>query len=232
MSASQAVLRVLTSLKEVVDNVQVQFALGNQPKLTSTNSKINFITSMQACHSSIASRHAGITNTCRHHACILAQIYTCMHSAHVVHLQVPCRCKPCCVSIAVLLSHKSVSLTITLQAEPDKNFAKNAVKSIQAACPTSLCLTLHHYAQVHADTQSQGPLSRIDNLMKQEYHGATRMVSRHDFLDGVRAMMVDKDKSPKWDPNDLAAVSDEELNSILEPMPQELELAWKEQVLL
>ena len=106
------------------------------------------------------------------------------------------------------------------------------MESIQAACPTSLCLTLHHYAQVHADTQSQGPLSSIDNLMKQEYCGATRMVSRHDFLDGVRAMMVDKDKSPKWDPKDLSAVSDEELNSILEPMPEELELAWKEQVLL
>lgn len=106
------------------------------------------------------------------------------------------------------------------------------MKSIQAACPTSLCLTLHHYAQVHADTQCQGPLSRIDNLMKQEYCGATRMVSRHDFLDGVRAMMVDKDKSPKWDPQDLTAVSDEELNSILAPMPQDLELAWKEQVLL
>ena len=106
------------------------------------------------------------------------------------------------------------------------------MKSIQAACPTSLCHTLHHYAQVHADTQSHGALSSIDNVMKQEYCGATRMVSRHDFLDGVRAMMVDKDKTPKWDPKDLSAVSDEELNSILEPMPEELELAWKEQVLL
>ncbi|KAL3158196.1 hypothetical protein ABBQ38_010452 [Trebouxia sp. C0009 RCD-2024] len=118
------------------------------------------------------------------------------------------------------------------QAEQDKDFAKSAMESIQAACPTSLCLTLHHYAQVHTDTQSQGPLSSMYNLMKQEYCGATRMVSRHDFLEGVRAMMVDKDKSPKWDPKDLIAVSDEELNSILDPMPADLELAWKEQVLL
>ena len=119
-----------------------------------------------------------------------------------------------------------------LQAEQDKNFAKNAMSAMEGACPTSLCLTLHHYAQVHADTQSQGPLTSIHSLMKQEYCGATRMVSRHDFLDGVRAMMVDKDKSPKWDPNDLSEISDEELTSVLEPMPKDLELAWKEQVLL
>ena len=58
------------------------------------------------------------------------------------------------------------------------------------------------------------------------------MVSRHDFLDGVRAMMVDKDKSPKWDPKDLSKVTDEELEDILDPMPTELQLGWEEQLLI
>lgn len=106
------------------------------------------------------------------------------------------------------------------------------MQSMSAACPTSLCLSLHHFAQVHADTQSQGPLSDIYTLMKQEYCGATRMVSRHDFIDGVRAMMVDKDKKPKWDPKDLSKVTDEKLQSILDPMPKELELGWREQLLI
>ena len=119
-----------------------------------------------------------------------------------------------------------------LQEQRDKDFAKNAMKSISAACPTSLCLTLQHFAQVHVDTQSNGPLSDIYTLMKQEYCGATRMVSRHDFIDGVRAMMVDKDKNTKWDPKDLSKVTDDALNSILDPMPKELELAWKEQLLI
>ena len=119
-----------------------------------------------------------------------------------------------------------------MQAEQDKDFAKDAMKSISAACPTSLCLTLHHFAQVHLDSQSGGPLSSMYNLMKQEYCGATRMVSRHDFVDGVRAMMVDKDKNPKWSPKELSEVADEDLDKILEPMLQDLELAWKEQVLL
>lgn len=106
------------------------------------------------------------------------------------------------------------------------------MQSISAACPTSLCLSLHHFAQVHADTQSQGALSDIYNLMRQEYRGATRMVSRHDFIEGVRAMMVDKDKKPKWDPRDLSNIVDAELESILDPMPKELELGWREQLLI
>ena len=40
MSASQAVLRVLMSLKEVADNAQVCFVLGHQQGPTSINSKI------------------------------------------------------------------------------------------------------------------------------------------------------------------------------------------------
>ena len=123
-------------------------------------------------------------------------------------------------------------MLLCVQAEKDKDFAKIAMKSMSAACPTSLCLSLHHFAQVHADTQSHGPLSNIYDLMKQEYRGATRMVSRHDFIEGVRAMMVDKDKSPKWDPKDLSQVSDEDLDSILDAMPKELELGWKEQLLI
>lgn len=119
-------------------------------------------------------------------------------------------------------------MLLCVQAEKDKDFAKIAMKSMSAACPTSLCLSLHHFAQVHADTQSHGPLSNIYDLMKQEYRGATRMVSRHDFIEGVRAMMVDKDKSPK----DLSQVSDEDLDSILDAMPKELELGWKEQLLI
>lgn len=99
------------------------------------------------------------------------------------------------------------------------------------ACPTSLCLTLHHYSQVHADTASEGPLSDMYHLMKQEYCGATRMVSRHDFKDGVRAMMVDKDKAPKWQPEELSQVDATAVKSILDPLPEDLQLAWKEQLI-
>ena len=57
------------------------------------------------------------------------------------------------------------------------------------------------------------------------------MVSRHDFKDGVRAMMVDKDKSPKWEPAELSQVDSAAVKSIVDPLPTELQLAWKEQLI-
>ncbi len=52
-----------------------------------------------------------------------------------------------------------------------------------------------------------------------EYRLATRMIRRHDFVEGVRAIIVDKDQSPKWDPPSLAEVSDELLQSLFAPLP-------------
>ena len=52
-----------------------------------------------------------------------------------------------------------------------------------------------------------------------EYRLATRMIRRHDFREGVRAVIVDKDQSPKWEPPSLAEVSDGLLQSLFEPLP-------------
>ena len=54
--------------------------------------------------------------------------------------------------------------------------------------------------------------------MRQEYAIACRVATRHDFTEGVRALIVDKDNSPKWDPPTLARVTDAMLDDIFAPM--------------
>ena len=44
--------------------------------------------------------------------------------------------------------------------------------------------------------------------MRQEYRIGARVVQRHDFLEGVRALIVDKDNAPNWNPPALAGVTD------------------------
>ncbi len=55
--------------------------------------------------------------------------------------------------------------------------------------------------------------------MKQEYAIAHRILQCHDFLEGVRAVIVDKDNAPRWSPATPQDVSDGLLNAIFAPLP-------------
>jgi enoyl-CoA hydratase len=55
--------------------------------------------------------------------------------------------------------------------------------------------------------------------MRLEYRIAVRMTRRHDFIEGVRAVIVDKDGAPRWDPADLGGVTDAMLDEIFAPLP-------------
>jgi enoyl-CoA hydratase len=55
--------------------------------------------------------------------------------------------------------------------------------------------------------------------MAMEYRIGARVVQRHDFLEGVRAVIIDKDNAPRWNPPKLEEVTDEMLDSIFAPLP-------------
>ena len=59
--------------------------------------------------------------------------------------------------------------------------------------------------------------------MKQEYAIGAHVVGRHDFLEGVRALIVDKDNAPKWNPATPEGVTDELLDEIFAPLPEHSE---------
>ena len=59
----------------------------------------------------------------------------------------------------------------------------------------------------------------FEDEMRQEYAVATRVVQRHDFAEGVRALIVDKDNAPRWQPATLDAVSDHVIDQIFAPLP-------------
>ena len=55
--------------------------------------------------------------------------------------------------------------------------------------------------------------------MRVEYRIAARVVQRHDFLEGVRAVIVEKDNAPNWSPARLADVTPAVLDAIFAPLP-------------
>jgi enoyl-CoA hydratase len=55
--------------------------------------------------------------------------------------------------------------------------------------------------------------------MALEYAMATRVSRRHDFIEGIRALLVDKDNNPRWDPPTAEAVSDRLIDELMAPLP-------------
>jgi len=83
--------------------------------------------------------------------------------------------------------------------------------------PTSLKLT---FRQIR-----EGAVLDFDSCMRMEYRMVARVMEGHDFYEGVRAALVDKDQTPRWRPDNLAAVSDEEIARCFAPLgPAELAL--------
>jgi len=58
----------------------------------------------------------------------------------------------------------------------------------------------------------------FEDEMRAEYALASRVVRTHDFHEGVRALLIDKDNSPQWDPATPEGVDDEMLDVLFEPL--------------
>ncbi len=67
-------------------------------------------------------------------------------------------------------------------------------------------------------------MATFEDEMRQEYKVATRVVQRPDFVEGVRAVIIDKDNAPRWDPATPEDVSDHLIDRIFAPLPDEQ--AW------
>ena len=55
--------------------------------------------------------------------------------------------------------------------------------------------------------------------MALEYRLGGRVVRTHDFQEGVRAVVIDKDNAPRWSPAALPGVSEADLDALFAPLP-------------
>lgn len=78
------------------------------------------------------------------------------------------------------------------------DWAREQAAIIRRMSPTSCKLTLHGLRA--------GEGASIEACLKLEYRMVSGIKSGHDFYEGVRAQLIDKDRSPKWRPATLAEV--------------------------
>jgi enoyl-CoA hydratase len=68
-------------------------------------------------------------------------------------------------------------------------------------------------------------LGDFANNMRMEYRIASRVLTRLDFAEGVRAVIIDKTNDPKWNPATPEEVTEDLLDAIFAPLPADEE--WK-----
>ena len=66
-------------------------------------------------------------------------------------------------------------------------------------------------------------LTDFADNMAMEYRIGSRVVMKHDFIEGVRAVIVDKDNAPCWSPARVEDVTEADLSAIFAPLPAEEE---------
>ena len=90
-----------------------------------------------------------------------------------------------------------------------KIHARLAASGIAAARETAVVLASKSPTSVHVTLRalrSAADLPSLRAALDQEYRLAVRFHRSHDFLEGVRAQVIDKDRSPNWSPGELADV--------------------------
>ncbi len=101
-----------------------------------------------------------------------------------------------------------------LAARAGDPFAARLAKDLAAKSPTSVKLAL---AQMRL-----GRGLDFAGAMALEYRIVSRVAKGHDFYEGVRAVIIDKDNAPRWRPATLPEVTDAMVDAYLAPLPDEL----------
>lgn len=96
------------------------------------------------------------------------------------------------------------------------DWGKAQLATLAAKSPTSLKVSLRQ-------VRTGSGLATFAENMAMEYRLGGRIVRSHDFQEGVRAVVVDKDNAPQWSPAALADVSDAHLDSLFADLPADQE---------
>jgi enoyl-CoA hydratase/carnithine racemase len=88
-------------------------------------------------------------------------------------------------------------------------WAKATLAQLQPQSPTSLALTSRHLREAAGK-----PLAEV---LATDYRIAQHLLDGHDFLEGIRAFIIDRDEKPAWQPASLGEVTPALIDSLFAP---------------
>lgn len=113
-------------------------------------------------------------------------------------------------AIDSIFALESVEAILAALDAEGTDWAGETATTLRTKSPTSLKVT---FRQIR-----EGAGLQFDDCMRMEYRMVNRIVAGHDFYEGVRAAIIDKDGAPKWQPADLAGVGDSAVDAYFAPL--------------
>ncbi len=92
-----------------------------------------------------------------------------------------------------------------------------AAEAIASMSPTSLKVTLRALREARE-------LPSLERCLEMEHRISSTFLDTPDFIEGVRAAVVDKDRQPKWNPADLESVNHADVERFFVPRQGDLQL--------
>lgn len=115
-----------------------------------------------------------------------------------------------------LFNQTSMKDLLNSLEKENTDFTRQTLEILKTKSPTSLKVVLKALRLAKE-------LSFKD-CIKLEYRLALEFIKRVDFAEGVRALLIDKDKTPQWNPSSLAQVSSQAVDAYFAPRDDELNL--------
>ncbi|NXD68442.1 HIBCH protein, partial [Eolophus roseicapillus] len=110
----------------------------------------------------------------------------------------------------ILFSGNSMEEIVKNLKQDGSPFAIKQLETINKMSPTSLKLTLRQLRE--------GASMSLQDVLTMEYRLSQACVRGPDFYEGVRAVLIDRDQSPRWKPAALEEVSDEFVDDCFKPL--------------
>jgi enoyl-CoA hydratase len=116
-----------------------------------------------------------------------------------------------------IFSEGSVDGILAALDADESDWGRNTAATIRKKSPTSLKIAFRQLRE--------GQNLSFDDCMRMEFRMVNRVIAGHDFYEGVRATIMEKDNAPNWRPADLSGVRDADVDAYFAPLgKQELQL--------
>jgi enoyl-CoA hydratase len=119
--------------------------------------------------------------------------------------------------IARLFASDELEAVLAALAADPGDFAATTLATLRTKSPQACKVALKLLRDGAA-------MPTFEDEMRQEYAVGAHVVQRHDFLEGVRAVIVDKDHAPRWQPATADGVTDHVIDQIFAPLADDA--AW------